>query len=131
MAKKNSRAYRQELKRLETAKEQAKRIETSKQEQMKLETAKTEVEKLETTKEDVKRIATTKAEPVVKRIETMKNSGNAKVYLQYEGKEIDISAIVKKIEGCIDNPENLRVYIKPEDDKVYYACDDKVGDIQM
>ena len=121
MAKKNRRAYRQELKRLETAKAEAKRIETSKQEQMKLETA----------KEDVKMLETTKAEPVLKRIETIKNSGNAKVYLQYDGKEVDLSAIIKKIEGCIDNPENLRVYVKPEDNKVYYACDDKVGDIQM
>ena len=121
MAKKNSRAYRQELKRLETAKAEAKRIETSKQEQMKLETA----------KEDVKMLETTKAEPVLKRIETIKNSGNAKVYLQYDGKEVDLSAIIKKIEGCIDNPENLRVYVKPEDNKVYYACDDKVGDIQI
>ena len=79
MAKRNTRALRQEIKRIETAKAEAM--------------------KLETTKEEPKRLATTKAEPVVKMIETMKNSGNAKVYLQYDGKEVDISAVIKKLES--------------------------------
>ena len=68
MAKRNTRALRQELKRIETAKAEAM--------------------KLETTKEEPKRLATTKAEPVVKMIETM-------------------------------------------DDKIYYVCADKTGDISM
>lgn len=49
MAKRNTRALRQEIKRIETAKAEAM--------------------KLETTKEEPKRLATTKAEPVVKMIE--------------------------------------------------------------
>lgn len=96
MAKRNTRALRQEIKRIETAKAEAM--------------------KLETTKEEPKRLATTKAEPVVKMIETMKNSGNAKVYLQYDGKEVDISAVIKKLEASVDPQEELRIYIKPEDD---------------
>lgn len=111
MAKRNTRALRQEIKRIETAKAEAMKIET--------------------TKEEPKRLATTKAEPVVKMIETMKNSGNAKVYLQYDGKEVDISAVIKKLEASVDPQEELRIYIKPEDDKIYYVCADKTGDISM
>lgn len=116
-----------ESKKIETTKAEAKKITTSKTEAKKLETTKTEAKKLATAKAEQKKIATTKAEPVTKRIATKKNSGNANVYVQYAGQEIDVSKLIKRIEDQVKGANNLDIYIKPEDGKAYFVCDDQTG----
>ncbi|MDO5403734.1 MAG: DUF6465 family protein, partial [Eubacteriales bacterium] len=76
-------------------------------------------------------LTTTKAEPVTKRLATKKHSGNANIYVQYEGKELDVSRLINKIETMVNDSKNLNIYIKPEDGKAYYVCDDKTGSVEL
>ena len=120
-----------ETKKIATKKTEAKKISTTKTEAKKLSTTKTESKKLGTTKTEPKKLETTKAEPVAKRLTTKKHSGNANIYVQYEGKELDVSKLINKIEGKLKVINNLDIYIKPEDGKAYYVCDERTGSVEL
>ena len=68
-----------------------------------------------------------------------KKSVDKTIYLQYAGKEISIDAVeaainenynsVKKGE---DQPEDIKIYLKPEDRKAYYVINcDYAGEVDL
>ena len=57
-----------------------------------------------------------------------KKEAQKSIYLQYDGKEISIDAVEKAVRENYDSikkgedpPEDIRVYLKPEDRKAYYV----------
>jgi hypothetical protein len=80
-------------------------------------------------KEPVKEVSTAK-EPVVQKEVTM----NTDVYVQYWGKEVYSKDIVENIRTiwtdemgkCADEMEDLKLYIKPEDNGVHYVINGNV-----
>ena len=53
----------------------------------------------------------------------------ATVYVQYLGAELTTEAIVAKAidDAAIKAPKTVNVYVKPEENKVYYVIDGKEG----
>ena len=51
---------------------------------------------------------------------------NYSLYLQYQDREYDMAdlkeLILEKCEAEEMDPKNLRIYIKPDDNKAYYVC---------
>ena len=61
------------------------------------------------------------------------------IYLQYDGKEISIDAVetavrenYDSIKKGDDTPEDIRIYLKPEDYKAYYVINsDFAGEVDL
>ena len=75
--------------------------------------------------------ASAQEEETVKAVEasTQKTKKEAKeytLYLQYQNREYNMADLTKQIlEKCEEekmDSADLRIYIKPEDDKAYYVC---------
>ena len=51
---------------------------------------------------------------------------NYSLYLQYQDREYDMAdlkeLILEKCEAEEMKPKNLRIYVKPDDNKAYYVC---------
>lgn len=106
------------------------------------ETVETVKEKVETAKETVETAKETK-KPAAKRTtarRTAKKAANTEVYVQYWGKEIYAKDVVENIKKIWteelgkkeDELEDLKVYIKPEDDGVHYVINgDVTGFIKL
>mgnify|MGYP005775114643 FL=1 len=51
---------------------------------------------------------------------------NYSLYLQYQDREYDMAdlkeLILEKCEAEEMDPKNLRIYVKPDDNKAYYVC---------
>ena len=70
-----------------------------------------------------------------------KNKGgiNKSIYLQFHGMEVSLEEIEKQIMSNYDSvkngndkPEDIRIYLKPEDEKVYYVINsDFAGAVDM
>ena len=77
--------------------------------------------KTETVKEEVK------AEPAKKspaKKSAVKTSEN--VYIQYYGKEFSVAELLEdaKKDSGVKSPKNINIYVKLEDNAVYYVVDD-------
>ncbi len=69
-----------------------------------------------------------------KKTAAKKTAASEKVYVQYRGSEItsaDLIAKAKKDSG-VKSPKTVNVYVKPEENKVYYVVDDNnVGSFDL
>ena len=66
--------------------------------------------------------------PAAKKVEVSEN-----VYVQYMGIEItsaDLIAKAKKESG-VKSPKTVNVYVKPEENKVYYVVDNNAGSFDL
>lgn len=62
---------------------------------------------------------------------TAKTSEN--VYIQYYGNEVSVAELIenaKKLSG-VKSPKNVNLYVKLEDNAVYYVVDDEKGKIDL
>ena len=79
-------------------------------------------------KETVAPVVEEKAAPAAKKT-TSKKKAAATVYIQYLGAELttdDIIAKAKDAAGIVE-PKKIDVYVKPEENKVYYVIDGNEG----
>ncbi len=54
------------------------------------------------------------------------------IELQYAGKAIPISDIISRAkEACGNKPGKLDIYVKPEENRVYYVFDGNVGSFEI
>lgn len=57
---------------------------------------------------------------------TRRTKLNYSLYLQYQDREYDMAdlkeLILEKCEAEEMDPKNLRIYVKPDDNKAYYVC---------
>ncbi len=84
----------------------------------------------EVTAEPVK-AETAKATKAPAKKSTAKTSEN--VYIQYYGNEVSVSELLekaKKLSG-VKAPKNVNLYVKLEDNAVYYVVDDEKGKIDL
>lgn len=85
--------------------------------------------KAEPVKETKDETAKTTKTPAKK--STAKTSEN--VYIQYYGNEVSVAELIekaKKLSG-VKSPKNVNLYVKLEDNAVYYVVDDEKGKIDL
>ena len=51
--------------------------------------------------------------------------------LQYSGKAIPISEIYSRAKEACGNDSDINIYIKPEEDRVYYVSGDTIGSFEI
>lgn len=91
----------------------------------------------------------TSAEPVVENIASPDEKKSAKktsakktatkkepvevVYILYLGSQLSSAELIEraKKESGVKNPKTVNVYVKPEDNKVYYVVDNNAGDFDL
>lgn len=79
-----------------------------------------------------KKTATKKADekkPAEKKPSTRKTAPKTNLFIQYQGAEVSYADLVEKAkaDAGVDAPKNINLYVKPEDNMVYYVIDEKVG----
>ena len=87
----------------------------------------------EPVKEEVKAepVQEVKAEKTTAKKATVKKSEN--VYIQHNGKEVSVAELLdtaKKLSE-VKSPKNVSLYVKPEDNAVYYVVDGEAGKIDL
>ncbi len=67
--------------------------------------------------------------PVEKKASTRKTAPKTNLFIQYQGAEVSYADLVEKAksDAGVDAPKNINLYVKPEDNMVYYVIDEKVG----
>ena len=105
-------------------------------------------EKVEAVKEKARRGRPKKSEtaaketaakaPVKKPAGRSKKSTEAKkeFIIQFEGKSVNQAAIIKRVEADLKAQnviaKDIKLYVKPEDNKCYYVADEKItGDVEL
>ena len=71
--------------------------------------------------------------PAEKKTAAKKTAASENVYVQYLGSEItsaDLIAKAKKASG-VKSPKTVNVYVKPEENKVYYVVDNNAGSFDL
>ena len=53
------------------------------------------------------------------------------IELQYAGKAIPYDEIVKRAQEATSGKDNINIYIKPEENRVYYVSGDSVGSFEI
>ena len=53
------------------------------------------------------------------------------IELQYAGKAIPYDEIVKKAKEATGGKDNINIYVKPEENRVYYVSGDSVGSFEI
>ena len=109
-----------------------KKIETKKREPKKIESKKVEPKKIESKKVEPKKIEQKNPAPI--NVETATEKSNSDVFfeLQYAGKAISYTEIVNRArEACGGKQEKLDIYVKPEENKVYYVSGDSAGSFEI
>ena len=76
--------------------------------------------------------------PVKKSAGRSKKSTEAKkeFVIQFEGKSVNQAAIIKRVEADLKAQnviaKDIKLYVKPEDNKCYYVADEKItGDVEL
>ena len=88
-------------------------------------------------KRKTEEVAPEKADRAVKNTRTAAKEENrdvdySAIELQYAGKAIPMSDIVSRAkEACGKKAGKLDIYIKPEENRVYYVCDGNVGSFEI
>ncbi len=139
-------------KKIETKKVEPKKIESKKVEPNKIESKKVEPEKIESKKVEPKKIESKKVEP--EKIETKKvepkkieqkdpasvntettaekSSNDVFFELQYAGKVISYTEIVNRArQACDGKTGKLSIYVKPEENRVYFVSGDSTGSFEI
>lgn len=109
----------------ETAVKEAAPVKEEKavKESVKKETAK-EVKKAEPEKAEKKPAKATEKKAPAKK--AAKAKAETKVYFEYFGKQVDMAKVVAAVEKKAGaKAKSVRLYVKAEDDAVYYVVDDK------
>ncbi|MDD6345890.1 MAG: DUF6465 family protein [Oscillospiraceae bacterium] len=125
MARKTTKSVKAEVKT-----EPAKEVKTEPAKEVKTEPVK------EVKTEPVKEVAVesaqeVKAEKTTAKKATVKKSEN--VYIQHNGKEVSVAELLdtaKKLSE-VKSPKNVSLYVKPEDNAVYYVVDGETGKIDL
>ncbi len=60
---------------------------------------------------------------------TRKTAPKANIFIQYQGTEVSQADLIEKAkaDAGVESPKNINLYVKPEDNMVYYVIDEKVG----
>jgi membrane protein involved in colicin uptake len=55
------------------------------------------------------------------------------VYVEYQGVQLNSASLIEraKKESGVKSPKSVNVYVKPEDNKVYYVVDNNAGDFSL
>ena len=55
------------------------------------------------------------------------------VYVEYQGVQLNSASLIEraKKESGVKAPKSVNVYVKPEDNKVYYVVDNNAGDFSL
>lgn len=79
----------------------------------------------------VETVVEEKAEKTPAKKATAKKSEN--VYIQHNGKEVTVAELLDKAKKLseVKSPKSVDLYIKPEDNAVYYVVDSKAGKIDL
>ena len=92
----------------------------------------------EASKSAVKETAAKAKTPVKKPAGRSKKSTEAKkeFIIQFEGKSVNQAAIIKRVEADLKAQnviaKDIKLYVKPEDNKCYYVADEKItGDVEL
>lgn len=69
--------------------------------------------------------------PAEKKASTRKTAPKTNLFIQYQGAELSYADLIEraKADAGIDAPKSINLYVKPEDNMVYYVINDgeKVG----
>ena len=79
----------------------------------------------------IKEVKTT-AKKTTARKTTAKKETEVKIYIQH-GCDTEVSEYIEKAKTLseVKSPKTVNIYIKPEDNKVYYVVDDVNGDFDL
>lgn len=60
-------------------------------------------------------------------------ASKATVFIQYAGIQATADELVEKAKEVsgVKSPKSINVYVKPEENKVYYVVDDNAGDFEL
>ncbi len=94
------------------------------------EVVKTEV-KTESVKTEPVKAEAAKTEKTSAKKTTVKKSEN--VYIQHNGKEVSVSELLETAKKLseVKSPKDVNLYVKPDDNAVYYVVDGKSGKIEL
>ncbi len=72
---------------------------------------------------------TAEKKPAEKKTSTRKTAPKTNLFIQYQGAEVSYADLVEKAkaDAGVEAPKNINLYVKPEDNMVYYVIDEKVG----
>ncbi len=72
---------------------------------------------------------TAEKKPAEKKTSTRKTAPKTNLFIQYQGAELSYADLIEraKIDSGVEAPKNINLYVKPEDNMVYYVVDEKVG----
>lgn len=72
---------------------------------------------------------TAEKKPVAKKTSTRKTAPKTNLFIQYQGAEVSYADLIEKAkaDAGVEAPKNINLYVKPEDNMVYYVIDEKVG----
>ncbi|MDE6774827.1 MAG: hypothetical protein K2J37_00745 [Ruminococcus sp.] len=64
---------------------------------------------------------------------TRKSAVKANIFIQYLGAEVSSADLVEKAktDSGVKSPKTVNIYVKPEENMVYYVVDDKSGSYQL
>lgn len=93
---------------------------------------KTATKKPAAKKADAKKSAekkTAEKKPAEKKTSTRKTAPKTNLFVQYQGAELSYADLIEraKADAGVDAPKTINLYVKPEDNMVYYVVDEKVG----
>ena len=84
---------------------------------------------------EVKTVAkkATAKKPAAKKEAAPKKTVSENVYVQYQGVEVTSAGLIEraKKESGVKSPKKVDVYVKPEDNKVYYVVDNNAGQFDL
>lgn len=72
---------------------------------------------------------TAEKKPAAKKTSTRKTAPKTNLFIQYQGAEVSYADLIEKAkaDAGVEAPKNINLYVKPEDNMVYYVIDEKVG----
>ena len=64
---------------------------------------------------------------------TRKSVAKANIFIQYLGTEVSSADLVEKAktDSGVKSPKTVNIYVKPEENTVYYVVDDKSGSYKL
>ena len=73
----------------------------------------------------------TAEKPVEKKTSSRKTAPKTNLFIQYQGVELSYADLIERVkaDSGIDSPKSVNIYVKPEDNMVYYVVNEneKVG----
>ncbi len=71
--------------------------------------------------------------PAAKKTAAKESAVKGNVYVEYLGAQISSADLIEKAKKAsgVKSPKEINVYVKPEDNKVYYVVDKTAGDFEL